>query len=128
MPATSEQIARVKAMVGDPLLSTTAATTAIERYPLLDGLGQPPFVLGSLSEVNPDWISTYDLHAAAADLLEEQAAVLAKDFDFATENERFERSQKYSQTLNLARWHRSRRVPKTADVVVWPPPDEESSC
>jgi hypothetical protein len=128
MAATTDMISHVKGMVGDALLSSVAVTAAIERYPVVDGLGNSPFVEGSLTEVNPNWTPTYDLHAAVVDLLEEKAAQLVKDFDFATENDRFERSQKYSQMMALIRWHRSRRKSHGIPVVNWPPSEVEDAA
>lgn len=125
MPATSAMISQVRKLVGDPTLTDSAVSQAIERYPLMDLHGKEPFVWGAGSPpsrtLNPAWDPTYDLHAATADLLEEKAALLAKDFDFATEQERFERSQKYTQTMSLVRHHRARRAPQTVSLVAWPP-------
>lgn len=106
-------------MVGDLTLSQSQCSIALHRYPLLDTNGYPPEI-GNPPVENPDWQETYDLHAAAADLLEEKASELAKDFDFATENDRFYRSQMYGHYLLLARWHRSRRAPKNIALVSWP--------
>jgi hypothetical protein len=114
MSATTEQLTRVRALVGDFTLSDGKVRAAIERYPVLDLNGQP---IGE-----SDWIPTYDLHAATADLLEEKAAEVAREFDFATESQRFDRSQKYNQLLSLVRWHRSRRIPQTISLAVSPKP------
>ncbi len=63
--------------------------------------------------VNPDWTATYDLHAAAADIWEEKAAILSADYDFTADGATLARSQAYEQAMKQARYHRSRRSPKT---------------
>lgn len=56
--------------------------------------------------------SAFDFWAAAADLLEQWAARLALDFDFVTDGQRFDRSQKREGLLLVARefGRRARRI------------------
>ena len=77
---------------------------------------------------NEEWIPTYDLNAAAADVWEEKAAVLAGDYDFSAEWAKFSRSQAYEQAMKQARYFRARRSmrtvrqvpePRRGDEVVW---------
>jgi hypothetical protein len=63
--------------------------------------------------VNPDWTATYDLHAAAADIWEEKAGVVSVDYDFNADGATLNRSQVHEHMMAQARYHRSRRSPKT---------------
>lgn len=122
MAATAAQIARLRRMVGEPDSSTTYTdddlTTYIEEYPLIDERGEAPYTWDTSTEPptedeNDDWIATYDLNAAAADIWEEKAAGLAQDYDFKADGASFSRSQAYEQYLKQARYYRSRRAPRT---------------
>lgn len=93
----------------------------IEAYPLTDENGEPPRVDSDtaigISMANPDWTATYDLHAAAADIWDEKASAVAQDFDMDADGANLSRSQAYRQSMNQARYHRSRRSPKTIILV-----------
>ena len=52
---------------------------------------------------------TYDLHAAAADLLEEKALTMVGDFDFAADGGSYKRSQSRSGVEKLAAKYRRRQ-------------------
>ena len=117
---TAAQIAQVRRMVNEPLTTTYSdaiITTYIETYPLVDENGEAPRVPSTITPgsmmVNPDWTATYDLHAAAADIWEEKAAVVSVDYDFSADGSSLSRSQVYEQMMAQARHHRSRRSPKT---------------
>lgn len=121
MAATAAQIARVRRMTAvsdDSGPGTTTYTdddirAFIEAHPLEDARGEGPWVESATTpgtlEVNPDWTPTYDLNAAAADVWEEKAAVLAQDFDFQADGGNYSRSQAYEQAMKQARHFRSRR-------------------
>lgn len=122
MTATAAQIAQVRRMANEPT-DANGYTDAliqgyIEAYPLVDENGETPRVpdeqTGDMEE-NPDWTATYDLHAAAADVWDEKAAVYAGDYDFTADGATLNRSQAYQQMMNSARYHRSRRSPKTIE-------------
>lgn len=124
MSASAEQIAKVRRMTGEPTdVTYTDADVRgyIETYGLVDENGESPRVpsttLPGQMMANPDWSPTYDLHAAAADIWEEKAALLAVDFDFDADGASFKRSQPYDQAMKQARYHRSRRNPKTIILV-----------
>ena len=93
----------------------------IEAYPLTDENGEPPRVNSDtdagLSMENPDWTATYDLHAAAADIWDEKASSVAQDFDMDADGANLSRSQAYNQSMQQARYHRSRRSPKTIVMI-----------
>ena len=121
MSATAAQIARLRRMVAEPDDTTYDDTTLgsyIETYPLVDERGEEPYTWDTSTEPptqddNDNWIDTYDLNAAAADIWEEKAASLAQDFDFSSDGARFDRSQAYEQMMRSARYYRSRRSPRT---------------
>ena len=127
MAATAAQIAQLRRMVAELTLGTyddNDLAGYIEAYPLLDERGEEPYTLDSSTpperEDNPDWIPTYDLHAAAADIWDEKAANYAANFDFSADGASYHRSQQYAQMMQQARYHRSRRSPRTGTLVKWP--------
>jgi hypothetical protein len=121
MAATAAQIAQVRRMagiaVGDATYTDIVVGGYIETYPLLDGDGLAPD--------DDDWTPVYDLHAAAADVLEERAAALALEFDFTADGASYHRSQQYEAIMAQCRYHRARRTPSTMTLVKWP--EEEAS-
>lgn len=64
------------------------------------------------------WITgkTYDLHAAAADVLESWAAKVHLDFDFSDLQAQFRRSQQMQMLLQMAAQHRAKSRPRTATL------------
>lgn len=125
MTATDAQIAQVRRMVAEPTMTTYSddlIATYIEKYPHLDEQGERPYTLSSAAPPeqveNTNWIPTYDLHAAAADIWEEKAAAPAQDFDFSEDNiGSYKRSQVYEQYMKQCRFHRARRMPSTTALV-----------
>ena len=115
-------------MVAEPTPATYSdalLAVYIERYPLLDNLGRDPFQLSPTTnppvlETNPEWVETWDMHRAAADVWSEKAAVLASKFDFSTDGQSFQRSQLYQQACQQARYHRARRSAKTTKLWAYP--------
>jgi hypothetical protein len=128
MTATAAQIAQVRRMVNE--LTTTTYTDAtiqglIEAYPCLDERGQEPYEWDTTTEPptkdpNEDWIPTYDLAAAAADIWAEKAAVLSQDFDTSADGASLSRSQAYQQAMSQSRHWQSRRKART--VTLFPAP------
>jgi len=120
MAATQAQIDRLRRVVNEPTdESYTDADLAeyLERYPLEDGRGEGPWVEsettpGTLEE-NEDWIATYDMNAAAADVLAEKAAVVSVDYSFSADGGRYDRNQVFEQLMQMSRYYRSRRSAKT---------------
>lgn len=130
MSATAEQVRRLRRMVVES--STTTYTDAdlrgyIERYPLVDGLGNEPTEPSETNPVtlieNDDWTATYDLNAAAADVWSEKAAALASEFDFSAGGQNFQRSQAYSQYMRQANYYRARRSAGTIRLQTIPKPE-----
>lgn len=115
-------------MTGEPTTATysdTLLTTFIERYPLMDELGEDPYTWTITSgvptqTVNESWIATYDLNAAAADVWQEKAASLAALYDFSADGGNYSRSQAYQQAEKMTRYYRSRRSTKSIRLVKSP--------
>lgn len=127
---TDEQIAQLRRMIAELSTATYSDETLItyiEKYPHLDEQGLEPYTLSSDTPpeqvVNDDWIPTYDLHAAAADVWEEKAASVADRFDFRADGGDYSVSQKYEQAMMQARYHRSRRMPSTVRMMKSPAED-----
>lgn len=117
MAASETQIDRVRAYCGGAGTRTDEQIgDVIERYPLPDAFGTEPYTWDESStppsrSENTNWVPTYDLNAAAADIWEEIAAGYVGDFDFATNDQRFDRSQKHKQAMAQVRYYRSKRAP-----------------
>lgn len=131
MTATADQIAQVRRMVAEPDVITywdTLIQGIIESYPLPDENGEEPripivdmvrpVVMTAYQDeldlvANPDWIATYDLNAAAADIWEEKASGVVGNFDFSADGGNYSRSQVYMQYMKQARHYRSRQSVRT---------------
>jgi len=121
MSVSTSEVRRVRRMIAET--SATSAfsdadiAAAISRYPREDARGEAPFrktktASGALAP-NPDWMPTYDLHAAAAELWEIKAADLAANYDFAADGGTYHRSQAVDHAMRMVRWHQARRSPTT---------------
>lgn len=129
MTATAAMIARVRRMTNEPSAtsdySDSDIQTVIETYPLIDDRGEEPFTWDTSTspptkDANEDWIVTYDLNAAAADIWDEKVAILTQDYDFAADGASYSRSKAYDQAMAQARYFRSKRSPKTITLEPWP--------
>lgn len=97
----------------------------IEGYPLVDERGEAPYEWDTSTspptqDANEDWLPTYDLHAAAAQVWEEKAGPKADLYTFSADGGQYVRSEMVKQFMAMARWHQSRRAPKTRTAVAWP--------
>mgnify|MGYP006883612455 FL=1 len=70
--------------------------------------------------VNADWIATYDLNAAAAEIWDEKAADLSDKYNFSADGGRYDRSQAYMQACAMAAKYRGRSVAKSPMARKWP--------
>ena len=119
MSVSADMLADVRRMVAEPTTTTYSdalLTRIIEKYPVLDELGEKPYTWNTAAEPptqddNESWIPTYDIHAAAADVWEEKANAFIGNYDFGSDDQDFKRSQVYKMHMERVRWHRSRRVP-----------------
>jgi hypothetical protein len=108
MAATDAQATKVRAMTAEKnsdTYSDAEIKVFIEAHPLPDLYGLDP--------TNDDWMATYDLNAAAADIWEEKAGKVASDFDFDADGGSYSRSQVYEQMMQQARHFRARRSLRT---------------
>lgn len=128
MSATAAMAAKLRRMVDESTEDTYSDELIdeyIERYPLKDVLGTDPQDVDysttppTISEAE-EWIPTYDLHAAAADIWEEKAGTVADEFDFQADGGRYTRSQKEEKFLGKSRFHSSKRSAKTIEMWVDP--------
>jgi hypothetical protein len=125
MAATAAQISQIRRMcglgVGDATYSDAVLASAIVRYPLMDEMGNEPYYYDATTspptlDENDDWIPTYDLNAAAADVWEERASIAAANFDFSADGGSYHRSQAYTQFMQQCRFYRARRAPATLRI------------
>ena len=122
MTATAAMIEKVRRMTNEPVTSTTYSDEVIrniiEEHPLIDDRGEEPFFWDTSTQpptqdTNEDWIITYDLNAAAAEVWAEKASVLSQDHDFEADGAKYSRSQAYEQARKQAKYYSARRSPKT---------------
>lgn len=121
MAASRAQIEHVRNMTTETL-DDDQIGEIIERYPLRDERGTPPYTWDTSTtpptqDANDDWIPTYDLNAAAADIWEQTAATYAAHFDFETNDQKFDRSQKHAHAMKMVRHFRSKRAPTSFGMV-----------
>ena len=128
MAATAAMAAQLRRMVDESTEDTyddDLIDAIIEMYPLLDVLGTDPQDVDyttsppTISE-SDDWIPTYCLNAAAAQIWEEKAGAVADEYDFKADGGSFTRSQKEEQYMTKSRFHLSRRSAKTIKSFVEP--------
>ncbi len=128
MSATAAMRTQVRAWVNEPTTTTytdNEIDVFIGRYPCVDEQGEEPYDWDNSTQPptkddNEDWIVTYDLHAAAADIWEEKAAVVAQDYNFQADGGNYSRSLVFEQYMKLARFHRARRKPTTHRIHKYP--------
>lgn len=128
MTATASMVAELRRMVDEPETATyddDALEAYIERYPTLDTLGTEPLEVDytteppTLSE-KANWIPTYDLHAAAADIWLEKSATVAEDYTFTADGSTLKRGDVQKQYKEQSRIHRARRKVGTVTLIVEP--------
>lgn len=104
-------IVRFRRMVAETASGTytdSDLANAISRYPLADVSGEWPLLTSG--SANTDWVATYDLAAAAAEIWDEKATSFVGNFDFTADGATFHKSQVYEQYSKEARKWRSRRA------------------
>ena len=130
MTSTAAQIAQLRQMVNEPMPSSYSApdlSALIKSYPLMDELGTEPYYWNYLTVpptkiVNTAWVPTYDLNAAAADVWDEKAAVVAVDFQFSADGGSYSRNQVFEQYTKQAAHFRARRSASTIRLRPFPRP------
>lgn len=121
MSVSAAMIARVRLLVNEPTNAgnyTDALITAhISRYPCLDERGEKPYTFDTAEPpaqvANANWIPTYDLYAASADIWAQKAAGVAEQFEFGSDDQSFKRNQIHEQYMKQMRMCLSRRRPTT---------------
>ena len=137
MSATAVMVAELRRMVDEPAndpYTDDVLEVYIERYPVLDVLGTKSIEVDTTTSPptlteNSDWIPTYDLHAAAADIWQEKSATVAEDYNFTADGSTLNRGDVQEQYMKQARHHLSRRKVKTITAFVEPriSPDVEDN-
>lgn len=130
MSATAAQIDELRRMVDEPTAVTYSdddLTAYIERYPLIDERGEVPYTWDTSTspptqDDNDDWIATYDLHRAAADVWSEKAGAVAEDYAFRADGGQYSREQVMEHYQRMARYHLARRKPSTHTLHLHPKP------
>ena len=128
MAVTAAQIAQVRRMVAEPTTTTYSdvlITGFIEAYPLIDELGTNPYYWTQVAGVptkttDPQWVETYDMNAAAAEIWTEKAAALSAKYDFAADGGNYHRSQAYKQALDQAKFYKAKASIKTIKLIKSP--------
>ena len=117
MSVTAAQIAQMRRMVAEPTATTYSddlLEDIIELYPTIDELGTMPYYWtqtggAPTQTANANWIPTYNLNAAAAQIWDEKAAAIANQYDFKADGGDYSRSQAFKHATEQAKYYRSRR-------------------
>jgi hypothetical protein len=125
MSASATEKATLRRMVNEPTTATYSdvlITAFIEDHPVPDARGVDPWqwdytTTPPTREANENWIATYDLNAAAAEIWEEKAAAVACDFTIEADGAKLNRNQVYEQYMKISQRFRSRRVPGVLNTV-----------
>ena len=128
MSATAAQRARLRRMVDEPTTTTyddDLVDDYIERFPVMDERGEVPYTWDTSTspptqDANEDWVPTYDINAAAADIWNEKAAQLAQDYDVKADGSDLKRAQAYAHMTERAEYYGARRVIGTIGQVISP--------
>lgn len=125
MTVTADEILRLRRMVAEPATTTysdAALTEVIERYPIPDIHHHmpDPYIVGLID----DWLPTYDLNAAAAEIWQEKVAALQGTTDFSADGGNYSDGQKYDHAMQQVRFYLSRRSAHTVKQIKWPPERE----
>jgi hypothetical protein len=117
MTVKAAQIAQMRRMVAEPTATTYSddlLEDIIELYPTIDELGTMPYYWtqtggAPTQTANANWIPTYNLNAAAAQIWDEKAAAIANQYDFKADGGDYSRSQAFKHATEQAKYYRSRR-------------------
>lgn len=128
MTVTVELVLEVRRMVNEPTEDTYSDSlieSFIEKCPIRDELGTEPYYYETLGAVptktyNTDWIPTYNLNQVASSIWYEKAAVIAGKFDFSADGGTYNRSQAYTQAMNMAKLYKARAGVSTIHLIKSP--------
>jgi len=135
MTVTAAQIAQMRRMVAEPTATTYSDAlleSIIELYPTIDERGTMPYYWVQTGGVptqtaNANWIPTYNLNAAAAQIWDEKAAAIANQYDFKADGGDYSRSQAFKHATEQAKYYRSRRGLSTFKLYKSPKESASSS-
>jgi hypothetical protein len=128
MTATAAQIATLRRTTAEPTAATytdAQMQAFIEACPLVDELGTIPYTWDLSTDppikiATPQWIATYDLNVAAAEVWSEKAAAVAVLFTFSADGGNYDQNAKHEHYMKMASLYRSRRawrqVPMTRGI------------
>jgi len=108
MTPSADNISQLRRMINEPTDSPytdVILTTYVEAYPLLDSEGR--------ETGDTDWVESYDLNAAAADIWSEKASLVLMYYDFSADGGKYTQSQLYVMAMDKARYHQARRKPSS---------------
>lgn len=131
MTATPAMIAQVRRWTNEATAehyTDDALQALIEQFPKVDERGIAPYWYDTATDpptqvATVGWYPTYDLHAAAAVVWEDKAALLAETVDRPTQGPTpgvHRETQPRDYALAQARYHKSRSSAKNATLVAWP--------
>lgn len=131
MTATTAMMQQVRRWTNEPDEShyTDAyLATLIEQYPLQDERGVDPYWYNTTTDpptqvATIGWYPTYDLHAVAADIWEDKAALLAETVDRPFEQPLTGYNRETMPrdfAVKQARYHQSRRRAQTGQLIQSP--------
>ena len=111
-----ELISKLRLMIAesdDSIYTDTVLEEYIKSYPLIDVNGEEPTYLDYGTQPptitdNPDWIPTYDLNAAAAEIWDEKAAGLQSKYDFSADGGSYSVKQAFDNAVKMAAKYRGR--------------------
>jgi hypothetical protein len=123
-----DDVRKLRRMIAEPtsnIYTDEDLQAYIDSYPVMDVNGVDPTWLDYSTTpptvtVSDDWIPTYDMNAAAAEIWDEKAADLQDKYDFAADGGRYNRSQAYEQAAKTAAKYRSKSVAKSGLMRKWP--------
>ena len=121
MTVSAYQLAELRRMVNEPSVTTYSdalLTLIVESYPMIDELGTNPYYYQKVGSTpvrvdNTDWIPTYDLNAAAAQIWREKASTVAGRFDFTADGGTYTQSQEYVHADAMSRFFLARSSSRT---------------
>jgi len=111
-----ELIKKLRRMIAeseDSIYTDTILEEYIKSYPVIDVDGEEPTYLDYSTQPptitdNSDWIPTYDLNAAAAEIWDEKAAGLQSKYDFSADGGSYSVKQAFDNAVKMAAKYRGR--------------------
>ena len=111
-----ELIKKLRRMIAeseDSIYTDTILEEYIKSYPVIDVDGEEPTYLDYSTQPptvadNPNWIPTYDLNAAAAEIWDQKAAGLQSKYDFSADGGSYSVKQAFDNAVKMAAKYRGR--------------------